>query len=244
MTIIPTTPVASPGYRRRLRVEPSSCVAVAMLEDDMHCMAVTLQHAEGVVTAIEARTIRAPWDTCPGARAKLTETFLGARLDEVTARREKKQNCTHLHDLAVLAAAHAGDATPITWDIRASDPVDGERVLTIFRDGSEVHRWTEQDGRLISPLELASLTLLQLREWIASLDGEVQEAARLLQWGGLVAHGRTIPLEQQSVASALPANCYTFQPERAVHAKRIGRILDFSDGTRELLAGLREPKAE
>lgn len=224
-----------PGYRRRIRVEPADGVVLAMLEDDIHCMAVSLKHDGVRVHAVEPVTKRMPWDTCPGAAAKLVETFEGQPLVDVTARHEKKQNCTHLHDLAVIAAAHANDVDGFTYDIAASDPVEGERQLEIRRDGRLLHRWIERDGILVEPAEIAGQSLMSLRDWIGSLQGTSQEAARLLQWGSLVAHGRTMSIEEQSRAADLPPNCYTFQPERAVRAKRIGDRFDFSDGSRVLL---------
>lgn len=231
-----------PGYRRRIRVEPRQGKVLAMLEDDIHCMAVTLEHDGKRVLSVEPVTERMPWNTCPGAAGKLIETFTGQPLEEVTARREKKQNCTHLHDLAVLAAAHAGDSSGFAYDICASDPVDGVRILEIRRDGDLLHRWIERNGTLVEPEAVIGLTLMNMRDWIASLEGAEQEAARLLQWGSLVAHGRTMSLEEQSKASELPPNCYTFQPERAIHADRIGDRFDFSNGnfsddTRVPLAG-------
>ena len=232
---------AMPGYRRRLVVEPGPGRSVAMLEDDMHRMAVVLHHDGQRIDRIDALMDRAPWDTCPGARAKLRETFVGSALIEVTARRDKKQNCTHLHDLAVLAAAHAGDDGPTIWDIRASDPQSGRRLIEIARNGETVHRWVEERGVLVSPAPIAGLTLPVLRDWIATLPGPEQEAARLLQWAAMVAHGRTLPIEQQSQASDLPANCYTFQPERAVHAVRVGDVRDFSSGDTQPLDGMRLP---
>jgi len=227
----------APGYRRRIRVEPRDGAVLAMLEDDIHCMAVTLEHDGETVIAVRPVTERMPWNTCPGAADQLVRTFAGQPLAEVTARREKKQNCTHLHDLAVIAAGHAGDISGFTYDISASDPVDGVRILEIRRDGDLLHRWVECDGALTEPEAVSGLTLMTMRDWIASLEGTEQEAARLLQWGSLVAHGRTMSLEEQSKASELPPNCYTFQPERAVHADRVGDRFDFSDGTRVPLAG-------
>lgn len=226
-----------PGFRRRIRVEPVRDGTLAMLEDDIHCLAVTLRHDGERVLSVEPVTERMPWDTCPGAAAKLIETFAGQRIAEVNARREKKANCTHLHDLAVLAAAHATDPEGFTYDLFASDPVDGKRFLEIRRNGKAVHCWTEQDGTLVDPADLAGMSLLSMRDWIGTLEGTTQEAARLLQWGSLVAHGRTMPLEEQSRASDLPPNCYTFQPERAVRAERVGERFDFSDGSRVPLEG-------
>jgi hypothetical protein len=203
-----------------------------MLEDDIHCLAVILRHDGERVLAVEPVTERMPWDTCPGAAAKLIETFEGEWLRDVTARRDKKQNCTHLHDMAVLAAAHAHDRDGLTYDIFASDPVDGVRVLEIRRDSESLHRWVERDGTLSEPGELAGKALFALRDWINTLEGAEQEAARVLQWGSLVAHGRTMSMAEQSHAADMPPNCYTFQPERAARAQRIGERFDFSDGSR------------
>ncbi len=226
-----------PGFRRRIVVEARAGAVAAMLEDDIHCLGVILRHDGKRVTAIEPLFDRLPWTTCPGAMATLVDTFAGQPLAEVTARRDKKQNCTHFHDMAVLAAAHAGAASRVVFDIIATDAIDGLRSLEIRRDGEVLQRWSEQGGRLTEPAEIAGQTLFTLRDWIGSLSGQEQEAARLLQWAAIVAHGRTMPLERQSTASAMSPNCYTFQPERAVHAIRNGERRDFSSGSRVPLAG-------
>ncbi len=232
-----------PGYRRRIRIEPSDGAVLAMLEDDMHCMAVTLRHADGVVTAVEPVMERAPWTTCPGAPAQLIATFAGQPLAEVTSRREKRANCTHLHDLAVFAAAHAGDPEGLTYDVLVSDPIDGERVLELRRDGAVVLRWRERDGLLAEPESAAGLSLMNLREWIATLPAAEQEPARTLQWAGLVSHGRTLLPEQYARASGMPPNCYTFQPERAVHAVRVGVPRNFSGRSGVPLEGFGDRQA-
>ncbi|MET0587308.1 MAG: DUF2889 domain-containing protein [Novosphingobium sp.] len=217
-----------PGYRRKLHVEAGAGAVVAQMEDDYHCMSVTLEHDGGRVTSVIPDMNRAPWTTCPGALAKLVVTFSGQLLADVTARREKKQSCTHLHDLAVLAAAHAGTAGGLTYDIYASDPVDGERILEIRRNGKTAMHWVEQDGVLVSPEGIAGLTLMTLRDWIASLPEDEREAARLLQWAAIVAHGRTLPWERMHLTDNMPPSCYTFQPERIASASRVGTIIDFS----------------
>lgn len=226
-----------PGYRRRIRVEPRQGAVLAMLEDDIHAMAVTLRHDGDTVTAVETYADRMPWTTCPGAQAKLVETFTGLPLAEVTARRDKKANCTHFHDLAVLAAAHAGDAAGFRYDVLVSDPSAGERLLEIRRDGATVLAWVEHDGRLTAPAEIAGETLFSLRDWINALAEPAKEAARLLQWASIVAHGRTMAEDLQSDASAMPPNCFTFQPHRAKTAVRDGTRHDFSAGSRVPLEG-------
>jgi hypothetical protein len=227
---------ALPGFRRRFVVSPAPNRVIAAVEDDYHCMAVTLHHDGTVVTAVEAVMDRAPWTTCPGAPAVLGTTFTGVALAEVAARGEKQANCTHLHDLAVLAAAHAGDAAPMRYDILVCDPVEGLVTAEIRRDGRPVHRIVHRDDNIVTPLVIAGVSLFKLRDWIGGLDGPEREAARLLQWGTILAHGRITPMERQSDASRMPPNCYTFQPEMKVHAKRVGEVIDFTAADRQPLA--------
>jgi len=179
--------------------------------------------------------IRAPWSTCPGAVQQLEQTFTGVALDAVASRGDKQSNCTHLHDLAVLAAAHAFDAEPTVYDILVCDPVDGIRRAELRRNGTAVLNWTERAFRIVEPAELAGTALDKLRPWLDTLEPLQREAAVLLRWGNMLANGRTIPLERQSDASRMPPNCYTFQPERAAHARRIGAIRDFSTGAAQPL---------
>lgn len=217
-----------PGFRRRFRVTPAPGQVCSEVEDDYHCMRVTIHHDGGVATSIEPLMIRAPWTTCPGAVEQLRQTFTGAALEAFTARGDKPSNCTHLYDLALLAAAHAGDDAALVYDILVSDPVDGQRRAELRRDGEPVLGWSEAGLCITEPAELAGLTLDKMRPWIDSLDPPRQEQARLLRWGNFLANGRSIPLEKQSDASRMPANCYTFQPQRAVVARRVGEIRDFS----------------
>ncbi|MEW9854346.1 DUF2889 domain-containing protein [Novosphingobium sp. M1R2S20] len=226
-------PTAAPkGYRRRIRVIPQHGLVTALLEDDIHAMAVRLAHDGQKVVHIESFLDRMPWNTCPGAAAVLVDTFAGLPLKEVTLRKARKANCTHLHDLAVIAAEHAFDAEEICFDISVSDPVAGRRELMLQRNGSCALHWTEQDGQLVAPPEVAGRSLLTLRDALSAMTPQEAEAGRLLQWAGLVAHGRTIPLERQNDALKMPPNCYTFQPDRARVARRIGEVVDFSDSER------------
>lgn len=225
------------GYRRRFLVTPAAGRVTAALEDDYHCMAVSLVHDGLIVTAVEPVMERAPWTTCPGAPVQLKATFTGVALADVAGRGEKQANCTHLHDLAVLAAAHALDALPTRYDVLVSDIAGGRNASEIYRDGELVHHWEMEGGfSMLVPEAVAGLNLMKLRGWIETLDPAEKEAAKLLQWGSIVAHGRARPLDQQSDASKMPPSCYTFQPERAAVATRVGRIIDFSaDTTREPL---------
>lgn len=199
------------------------------MEDDYHCMTVVVEHDGERATAIQPGMRRAPWTTCPGAEHQLQDTFSGLPLADFESRRsEKKSNCTHLYDLAILAAGHAADRQETIYDILVSDPVDGNRRAELRKNGRAVMGWAESEFKMTAPAEIEGLTLYDLKSWIATLDPEQQEYARLLQWGNMLANGRTYPIELQSDATKLPPNCYTFQPQQAKTAKRVGEIKDFS----------------
>lgn len=217
-----------PGFRRRFHITPALGRVSIALEDDYHHMRVTLDHADGMITQVTAQMIRAPWTTCPGAVKRLQDTFTGVALADAARRGEKNTNCTHLHDLTLLAAAHAGDDGELTYDVLASDEVDHRNAVELRANGVAAMRWEIDKFVITAPPEIAGLNLMQLGKWIASLSPAQQEHARVLRWGAMVAHGRAIPLEQQSDPSKYPGNCYTFQPENAARAKRVGEIRDFS----------------
>ena len=207
----------------------------AAVEDDYHCMAVTLHHDGTTISTIDPVMSRAPWSTCPGAPAVLKHTFEGFALTDVSARIEKQSNCTHLHDLAVLAATHANDSSATRYDILVCDAVDGVNAAEIWRNDALVLRIEHRDDIMLSPPAIAGASLFKLRDWFDSLGDTDREAARLLQWATLIAHGRALPMERQSDASKMPPNCYTFQPENAVNAARIGEIIDFTAVPRDPL---------
>jgi len=225
------------GFWRRFRVTPAPGRVLAEVEDDFHCMAVSVEHDGVLASRVIAELRRAPWTTCPGAEAQLQRTFEGQVLDAFQRIGEKKQNCTHLYDLAMLAAAHAAEERALEYDIFVSDAIDGKRNAEICRNGVPVLTWVEAGFRLLGPPVVAGRGLLELNDWIASLDPEQAEAAKLLRWANMIANGRSIPLDQQSDARKMPANCYTFQPQRAAVAQRVGRIRDFSHGRAEPLDG-------
>src|SRR5690349_5629469 len=169
-----------PGFRRRFRITPAPGVVCTEVEDDYHCMSVTICHLNGVTTCIRPILERAPWSTCPGAVEQLKKTFSGLPLASYAERGQKRENCTHLHDLATLAATHAFDTEPLVYDILVSDPIDARREVELRRNGEVMFRWALVDGRIVVPSELSGLTLDKLSPWIASLDVHQQEAARLL----------------------------------------------------------------
>lgn len=221
---------ATPGFRRRFRIEPAPGRVVAAVEDDFHAMAVMLRHDGRVVTAVDAMMDRAPWTTCPGAAAVLQRAFEGAALADFATLGGKTQHCTHLYDLALLAAAHAGDSAAVRYEVVTSDPDAAGLVASeIRRNGAVVLALRLEHDIVIEPAEASGMHLFKLRPWIETLTPDLREAARILQWATLIAHGRTTPMELQSDASRMPPNCFTFQPENAQKARRVGKSVDFSE---------------
>jgi hypothetical protein len=230
---------ALPGFRRRIRITPLPGAVRSEVEDDYHCMRVTVQHDGVHAIRLDVLMDRVPWTTCPGAAERLQQTFTGVALTAFAARGEKRDNCTHLHDLAVLAAAHAADSQATVFDILVSDAIDGKRRVELRRNSVTELSWIDSAGIVVEPAEMAGLALEKLRPWIESLEPGRREGARLLQWGAILANGRNYAVHKQSDASTLAVGrCYTFQPQRVKEARRMATIRDFSNGTAQPLEGV------
>ena len=221
---------AQPGYRRRILIEPGAGSVTAELEDDYHRMVVTLTHADGVVTEVASEMKRSPWTMCPGAMAQLAATFTGVALAAFAKRGEKTQNCTHLHDLALFAAAHADEAAPVAYDILVTDPVDGVREASLARNGAPMLHWKLQDELFLAPEALAGRQMSQLNEVIAQQDKTGAEAIRILRWATMIAHGRSRDMPAGMSATEFPlGSCFNFQAGREEDSfRRPGADLDFS----------------
>ena len=222
------------GYRRRILIEPSAGLVTAELEDDYHRMVVSLTHADGVVTKVGSEMKRSPWTMCPGAMDQLAATFTGVPLAGFAKRGEKTSNCTHLHDLALFAAAHAAETAPVAYDILVTDAEGGARRSTLVRNGKPMLDWTLRGDAMgevfTAPAELAGRHMSQLNEYIATQDRPTAEAIRILRWASIVAHGRVREMPAGMSATEFPlGSCFNFQPERAPGStRRPGADIDFS----------------
>lgn len=229
------------AFLRAIVIEPGEGAVTARVEDDYHHMRLVLRHDGEVVTDVEAKIDRAPWSTCPGAEAVARKTFVGVRLSDAPSTPDKVQNCTHLFDLALFAAAHAHDDGATRYDVTASDPIDGRRELSIARNGAEELHWTEEDRVLVAPEELAGRTLFQLGDVVAAAPSDMAEMIRILRWSSIMGIGRTIPEEQLGDALTREPVCFTYQGENARKAVRgVSPIIDFSGQGRKPLSGGRE----
>jgi hypothetical protein len=227
-----------PGYRRRILIEPGAGRVVAELEDDFHAMRVALAHADGLITGVDGEMMRRPWTTCPGAIAQLNATFLGRALTDGSVRDAQRSNCTHLFDLALFAAAHAGEAAPVAYDIAVSDPVDGQVVARLWKDGALLLDWGHDGAAFTTPAEIAGMPLGEARSWIAAQPRAMREPMRILRWASRVALGRGVTMPEGSSATRFATGvCHSFQPEIAKDARRLGGDVDFTArGTRPMAA--------
>ncbi|TVV73346.1 DUF2889 domain-containing protein [Sphingomonas solaris] len=218
------------GYRRRILIEPAPGCVVAELEDDYHRMVVTLEHADGIVRRVTSEMKRRPWTSCPGAMAMLERTFTGVALADVVRRGDKTINCTHLYDLALFAAAHAGEGAAIAYDIVVTDAVEGQRSARLSRNGVPLLEWRLEGDLFLAPPALAGTRMAALGEWIARQDRATAEAGRILRWAAILALGRAMAIPAGLSATVFPSGaCYTFQPETAQGATRLaGADVDFS----------------
>ena len=226
------------GYRREIVITPQDGFVTAALEDDYHAMIVALHHDGESISRVESRMVREPWTRCPGAVAVLAQTFTGVALNLAAKRGEKRTNCTHLHDLTLLAATHALTDAPVHYQIAVSDGVDGINHAEIRRDGVVMLCLSYRNDVLFIPAELDGVSLFNMRDWIAALPFEDQEPARLLQWAAIVAHGRDVDWTKPYDATKMPPNCYNFQAERRDETSRItANIRDFRDGVAQPFDG-------
>lgn len=219
------------GYRRSIHIVSNAHNrAWAELEDDIHAFMVGVNHDGQRIVSIDVDIRRAPWSTCPGAEQVLKNGLQDALLEDVRKYPEKTQQCTHLLDLATWSVGYAKSRVDIRYDIFVHDAVQNVRHAEIWRDGEKLIEWDESKFVLQPPHDAAGLNLFQINDWIKTLSADKQEAVRMLRWGNMIANGRAMTLEAQSDATKMPPNCYSFQPERAVNAKRVGEIKDFSFG--------------
>jgi hypothetical protein len=240
-------------YRRRIRLvatEPG--IVEGGLEDDFHHFEVTLRHDDERVRTVDARSVRWPWSTCPGAAEPLRALdgmALSTRCLAVGERTNPRLNCTHMFDLAGLAVAHAarhvaGGAASRQYD--AEVPIgatEGEpTTVRLARDGELVLEWTLVGRGVAEPAPYTEAPWHGgFFRWAeATLETDDAEAAVVLRRACEIGMGRGMDLDAYDVASELgpmmQGVCHTMQPGIMEVARRNkGSIRDFSDDPDALL---------
>jgi hypothetical protein len=243
-----TFPTFPPGLWRRIVLQPGANESGerwigGALEDDMHRFHIRLDHAEGRVTHVAAKAVRHPWSACPGATTFIAKELTGELLADV-GRRDPAQHCTHLYDLAILAAAHAGDTLPTRFDMTVPDRVDGRTTATLSENGAEKLRW-QLDGTTIVG---TGLDLRQLSKWKQELPANEAEWATLLRRAVFVSGARQYIAPSLEQTAALNVGrmgvCFNYQMPQAESSTRTPNWhKDFSTSGIEPLGGL-DPAAE
>ena len=227
------------GYRRRVRILPHPGRVEVDMEDDAHRFGVSLDHDGTTITAVETRAPRFPWTTCPGAGVFLGERMTGVALADAARTDNQRDHCTHVYDLFVIAARHALDTEPLTYDIRVSDPSETGRLAEIDRDGETVLRWTFDDQTDVSQALRGDRRAFDA--WTRKLPHPLQEAGLLLRRGVMVSGTRFFDFPVGSAAAGVRhmiGACFTYQAERAETALRVAdTIRDFSNNPEKMLSG-------
>ena len=248
-----TVPVLDPSrygegiYRRRIRLATTAPGVVrAELEDDYHHFRCTLTHADGVITGCEGEAVRHPWTTCPGAMGllrSLVGTPLDARSTSIFGRVRGNEHCTHLVDLAGLAIAHAyAGRTERQYDLTVPDRVGTRCEPVLERDGEVLLHWVVDGVTIEDPPPFASVGVTGgFREFVErELDVDIAEAAVVLRRGTMISWGRSMQLDDVTVAVELGdtmlGSCHTFTVGTAEHAERKrGSTWDFTAAPDRLL---------
>lgn len=227
------------GYRRRVRIVPQSGRIDVDMEDDAHCFGVTLIHDGVTIEAVETSAPRFPWTTCPAAGAFLIERMTGVALADAARTDNQRDHCTHVYDLFVIAARHALDAEPLTYDIRVADPGGDGRLAAIDLDGETVLRWRFEDQKSVAQALTGSRR--DFDAWTRTLSPELQEAGLLLRRGVMVSGTRFFDFPVGSAAAGMQqmiGACFTYQAGRAGTALRVAdTIRDFSNEPEKMLSG-------
>ncbi|PJI89547.1 hypothetical protein DAH55_18475 [Sphingomonas koreensis] len=231
------------GYRRRVRVVPGDGRIEVDMEDDAHCFGVSLIHDGARIEAVETRAPRYPWSTCPAAGGFLAQRMAGVALADAALVENQRDHCTHLYDLFVVAARHALDPAPFTYDIRVSDPVEGVIVAEIDRDGETLLHWQFDDVRE-NAVGVPTGDRRAFDAWTRAQPENLIEGGLMLRRGVMVSGTRFFDFPVGAAASAMSqmiGSCFTYAPERAGQALREpDTIRDFSNHPEKMLSGERD----
>lgn len=227
----------SPAFRRVILIVAGASAVSAELEDDFHRFGVTLNHDGRQVTRVVARAHRYPWVTCleaPAALAALEGVAVARDPTTLFRHADARSHCTHLFELAALALAQAARGEGARrYDVEVSDPRDQVRIACLRQDGEEVLEWRLLGDLLTAPAAYAGRDAGAFNSRaLAEVEPDLAEHLLILRRVVMTARGRQmdVDLYASAAAMALPAACYSLQPENAPRARRIlGSHRDWPD---------------
>jgi hypothetical protein len=241
------------AFRRALRLDVGRGQVLVELEDANHAFRLRLAHDGQQVTAVAADTHRHPFVTCSEAVGPLG-TLVGSPLDADAGRLRttfpQGANCTHLHDMALLALAHAREVgLQRHYEVTVLDERDGLTEARIACDGETVHDWAIRAHAVEAPANHAGQPMMRgFYAWVAeAYAGMALEAAVALQRGYFVAQSRRY---RNRPALAYPAKvnnmpdgtCYSYNHAVVERALRIeGTVWDLTHRRDHLLQFRAQP---
>jgi hypothetical protein len=225
-------------YRRAIMIRAEAGRATAEIEDDFHHFAVTVLHDGRAVTGVQGQAVRYPWSSCPlavGALEALRGLPLAAHPTAIYRYADPLGQCTHMFEMAGLAAAQAARATGSRrYDVAVSDQVDGRSEAELRRDGEPVLRWVLQDRVLVEPQEHRGARPEAFSsKALAALPHEEAEALLILRRAAALAMARGRDLDSFPTAASMgrARACFVFSPGEGDRAlRRRGSVRDFSTG--------------
>lgn len=231
-------PTFPSGFWRRVELHPAHGHIVGAMEDDMHHFHLRMDHADGRITAIAGRAVRHPWTGCTGAALHLASELKGELLADVAAR-DPFQHCTHLLDLAIVMAAHAGDPKPSRFDMRIGDRSHDRATATLERNGTESMRWHINGTIIDGPDRFAGRNLKRVSTWKHEYCPEDAEHATLLRRAIFVSGARRQALEKNRKGTDTPLArhgvCFNYQSPQLEETISLYESRDFSHGDIEPL---------
>ncbi|MDQ0466918.1 hypothetical protein QO010_004715 [Caulobacter ginsengisoli] len=232
--------LARPGgsFNRAILLRTLDATTVeAELDDDFHRFGVTLHHDGRQVLAVEGRSSRYPWTSCPlasGALTALKGLAVGSHPTDLYRHTDARRQCTHQFELAGLALGQAARPGRRLYEAQVEDFAAEGRRATLSRDGVRVLDWRFNNGFLVAPPALAGTPMASLdSRTLAALPPEEAEARLVLRRAIWLARGRWIDIDQTATAADLnlPGACFSYQPEIAGKGlRRHGSERDYSAG--------------
>jgi hypothetical protein len=237
------------SYHRRVVavVEPGRVRAA--VEDESHCLEVTILHDGARVTDLHSESRRIPWSSCPTAGAKLKDLIgLDLRRMHESTGFDAKTHCTHLFDLARVAIARAKAGASVQYDVAIVDRIDNRTHSELLRDGKPFMAWDVDGNTVTGPDPFTGHVLKGAPQWASGLDDDTLEAALVMRRVFLVAGIR----EPRAVMGRVPRNdvlseetlrkngilgrCFSYSAEHGVGAHTLNSWRDFADRREDLLA--------
>jgi hypothetical protein len=235
-------------YRRRIRLMRNGPEVTGMLDDTHHAIWVRIGNDGNVITTATGGFSRMPNTACPGAGIALRELCglpLSTSLSTLYGAGRPQRNCTHMFDVAALAVVHATrESAPRVYDVAIPDAATGRQRAEVQLDGRMIHSWLIADDRIVDPIAYTGRALIGgFSAWAYStFEGDIQEAALVLQKGWFVSRARRYvvdaapPIALATWAGARSGACYAYtEPQFSAAWTLPGYVRDFSAGVLETM---------